>query len=259
LTNDTQRLAAAVVDPLAGPADRLYRVSPALYRSLVDHRLIDPRRVALADGLLVVAPARGNGTEADPLDRLYRLPLAVYDAVARIGLLGPGDKVELLDGLLVTKMTKGELHVGVTKLVARALGDLLPGGWHAAKEDPVGLPAGPTGVASEPEPDVTVLRGAIRDYMRRKPGPGDIALVVEVAESSLHDDRVKLARYAWAGIPVVWIVDLTGDAVEVHTCPTGPAAPACYQEVATYGASDRVPVVIDGRAAGQIAVADLLP
>jgi Uma2 family endonuclease len=250
---DTQRLAAAVVDPLA---DRLYRVSPDLYRSLVDHRLIDPRTVALADGLLVVEPARGNGTEAD---RLYRLPLAVYDEVARIGLLGPDDKTELLDGLLVTKMTKGDPHRVATHLTRDALAAVVPRGWFVSKEDPVALPTGPSGYASEPEPDLSVIRGTIRDYLTHKPEPGDIALVVEVAESSLHDDRVKLARYAWAGIPVVWIVDLTGEAVEVHTRPTGPAAPARYQDVATYGPSDRVPVVIDGREVGQVAVADLLP
>jgi Uma2 family endonuclease len=248
--------AAAVVDL---PADRLYRVSPALYRGLVEHRLIDPRAVALADGLLVVAPARDNGPAADPHDRLYRMPLAVYDEVARIGLLGPGDKTELLDGLLVTQMTKGDPHRVATHLIRDALAAVVPRGWFVSKEDPVALPTGPSGHASEPEPDLSVVRGTIRDYMRRKPGPGDIALVVEVAESSLHDDRVKLARYAWVGIPVVWIIDLTGEAVEVHTNPTGPVAPACYQEVATHGPGDRIPVVIDGREVGQVAVADLLP
>ena len=245
--------AAAVVDPLA---DRLYRVSPALYRGLVDHRLIDPRTVALADGLLVVAPIQGNGTEADRLDRLYRMPLAVYDEVARIGLLGPGDKTELLDGLLVMKMTKGDPHTATTFLIVDALRGSLPDGWHVKNEAPIRLADGPSGHASEPEPDVTLIRGTIRDYVRRKPGPEDLALVVEVAESSLHEDRAKLARYAWQRVPVAWLVNLAARVVEVYT---GPAAPARYQEVTTHGVGDTVPVVIDGREVGQVAVADLLP
>jgi Uma2 family endonuclease len=248
--------AAAVVDL---PADRLYRVSPALYRGLVEHRLIDPRTVALADGLLVVEPARDNGTEADPLERLYRMPLAVYDAVARIGLLGPGDKTELLDGLLVTQMTKGDPHTAATFLIVDALRGSLPDGWHVKNEAPIRLADGPSGHASAPEPDVTLVRGTIRDYVRRKPCPEDLALVVEVAESSLQVDRAKLARYAWQGVPVAWIVNLADRVVEVYTGPSGPVAPARYQEVATHGVGDTVPVVIDGREVGQVAVADLLP
>jgi len=256
---DTQRLAAAVLDPLAVPADRLYRLSPVLYQGLVEHGLIDPREVALVDGLLVVEPVRGNGTEADALGRLYRMPLTVYDEVARIGLLGPSDKTELLDGLLVTKMTKGDPHIAATHLTWEALAAVVPRGWYVRKEDPVALPTGPSGHASMPEPDLSVVRGTVRDYLTHKPGPGDTVLVVEVAESSLHDDRAKLVRYAWEAIPVAWLVNLNDRVVEVHTNPTGPATPARYQDVAAYGPSDRVPVVIEGREVGQVAVADLLP
>jgi hypothetical protein len=255
LTTNTD--GAAAVANLA--AERLYRVSPALYRGLVEHGLIDPRAVALADGLLVVEPARSNGTEADPHDRLYRMPLAVYDEVARIGLLGPSDKTELLDGLLVRKMTKGDPHIAATHLTWDALAAVVPRGCYVRKEDPVALPTGPSGYASMPEPDLSVVQGTVRDYLTHKPGPGDTVLIVEVAESSLREDRAKLIRYAWQGIPVAWIVNLNDRVVEVYTNPTGPATPARYQDVATHGPGDRVPVVIDGRAVGQVAVADLLP
>jgi Putative restriction endonuclease len=256
---DTQSLAAAVLDPLAVPADRLYRVSPALYRGLVEHGLVDPRAVALADGLLVREAARGDGTEVDPLDRLYRMSLGAYDKVAAIGLLGPGDKVELIDGLLVTKMTKGDPHRVATHLTMDALAAVAPRGWFVSKEDPVALPTGPSGYASEPEPDVTLVRGTIRDYVRRKPDPEDLALVVEVAESSLREDRAKLARYAWQRIAVAWVVNLADRVVEVYTDPTGPVAPAGYRAVATHGVGDTVAVVIAGREVGRVAVADLLP
>ena len=79
---------------------------------------------------------------------------------------------------------------------------------------------------------MTVIRGTILDYPARKPGPADVALVVEVAESSLREDRKVLARYAWANIPVAWIVNLNDRAVEVYTGPTGPADPADLRKIA---------------------------
>ena len=99
----------------------------------------------------------------------------------------------------------------------------------------------------------------IRDYADRHPGPADLALVVEVADSSLREDRKGLARYAWAGIPVAWIVNLNDETVEVYTRPTGPADPAKYEEIKVYQKDDHVPVVVDGREVGRVAVADLLP
>jgi Putative restriction endonuclease len=257
LTTNTDGAAAAVAD-LA--AERLYRVSSELYRGLVEHGLIDPRAVALADGLLVVEPARDNGTAADPHDRLYRMPLAVYEGLSRLDLLGADDrKIELLDGLLVMKMTRELPHFVATLLTMEALRGIVPAGWVVLKEDPVALPSGPGGHGSMPEPDAAVIRGTIRDYTNRRPVPADMTLVVEVADSSLRKDRAKLVRYAWQRVPVAWIVNLNDRVVEVYTNPTGPVAPARYEAVATYGLSDRVPVVIDGREVGQVAVADLLP
>jgi hypothetical protein len=83
--------------------------------------------------------------------------------------------------------------------------------------------------------------------------------VVEVADSSLGEDRKGLARNAWVNIPVAWIVDLKSRAVEVYAQPTGPARPAKYQDVVVYGEGDEIPLVIDGRELGRIAVRDVLP
>ena len=107
-----------------------------------------------------------------------------------------------------------------------------------------------------PEPDVMVLRGGIRDYLGRKPGPSETALVVEVADSSLRDDRSKLVRYARGGVPAAWLVNLIDNTVEVHA---EPSAAGIYQERAIYHGADEVPVVIDGLEVGRLAVADLLP
>ncbi len=257
---DMQGLVGVADDPLAIPIDRLYRISPDVYRGMVERGLLtDQDKVVFRDGLLVQESA--GGSEADPLDGLYRFPLDVYHEMAGLGLLTKYDKAVLLDGLLVKKMTKGEPHVVATLLVVDALRGLAGAGWHVRPESPLTLPSGPSGHGSEPEPDVYVVRGATRDYLAlaRHPGPGDLAFVVEVSDSSLRDDRRGLARYAWSRIPVAWVVNLTNETVEVYTRPTGPADPARYEETKFYQKGDRLPVVVDGLEVGQVAVADLLP
>ena len=78
-------------------------------------------------------------------------------------------------------------------------------------------------------------------------------------DSSVREDRDGLARYAWAKIRIVWIVNLVDQTVEVYSDPSGPADPANYKTTKVYGSDDRVPVVIDGREVGQVAVKEILP
>lgn len=175
------------------------------------------------------------------------------------GILGEDEPVVLLDGLLVRKRTKGDPHETAAHLGMEALRPSLPGGCHVRKESPVALPGGPEGNDSAPEPDLSVVRGTIRDFAARTPGPGDVLLVVEVADSSLARDRAGLARYAAAGIPVAWIVNLPGRCVEVGFRPTGDGPDSRYAEARTYGEADEVPVVIDGQEVDRIPVKSLLP
>ena len=125
-------------------------------------------------------------------------------------------------------------------------------GWYIRAAKPIRLP----GQASEPEPDRCVVRGTIVDYAERHPGPDDVALLVEVADASLADDRKLAAEvYGPAGIPVYWIVDVNGRRVEVYTGP----GPQGYGTPEIFAEGQSVPVVIDGREVGRIAVADILP
>ena len=73
---------------------------------------------------------------------------------------------------------------------------------------------------AEPEPD---LVWALRDGSHDKPPePDGVALLVEVADSSLDYDRiVKLPNYALAGIPDYWIVNLVDNQIEVYRKPAG--------------------------------------
>src|SRR5262249_52378201 len=134
---------------------------------------------------------------------IYRLSVAQYHAMIQHGILGPEDRVELIHGWLVPKMTKNPPHTVSTGLVLDALNRAAPLGWHVRVQEPV------TFAVSEPEPDNVLARGARRDYASRHPGPAEVGLVVEVADTSLDYDRdVKKPLYASAGVPVYWIVNL---------------------------------------------------
>lgn len=114
-----------------------------------------------------------------------------------------------------------------------------------------------------PKPDISVLRGNNTNYATRLPRPRDVALLLEVSDTTYHRDRGrKWRRYAAAGIPIYMIVHLKGPdtVVEVWTEPTGRGRSARYAEVVRYTAraGESVPIEVDGIERGQVAVADLI-
>jgi Uma2 family endonuclease len=173
----------------------------------------------------------------------------------RAGILGEDDDVELLEGWIVPKMPKGPIHDALISWVHnRVLGPRLCEGWFCRGQSAI------TTAESEPEPDLAVVRGSERDYFSRHPGPADMALAVEVADSSLARDRsIKARIYAAANVPVYWIINLVDNQVEVYTDPTGPAANPVYRQRRDYGRDDLVPPVVDGRELGPIPGRELLP
>ncbi len=173
-----------------------------------------------------------------------------YEAMVAAGVFGKR-RVQLINGLLVEKMTQNPPHTMSDILCGSALDRILPPGWHVRPAKPIRLP----GQASKPEPDRCVVRGEPRAYCQ-DPGPGDIALVVEIADSGLYDDRKPANEvYGPAGIPVCWIVNLVDRQVEIDTDP----GPAGYQSRTVFAPGQPVPVVLGGQPIAEIAVDDLLP
>jgi len=185
---------------------------------------------------------------------IWRLSVQQYHAMIQAGILTEDDPVELLEGWLVLKMPKSPSHRMVTRLLGKALERLLPADWYVDTQEPITI------VDSEPEPDVVVVRGDTRQYHDRHPGSQDVALVVEVADTTLRRDRtLKKRLYAQAGIPIYWIVNLPERWFEVYTQPSGPIESPDYGRRQDFGPADWVPVIIENSEVGRIAVQELLP
>jgi Uma2 family endonuclease len=184
---------------------------------------------------------------------LYKMSLDQYDAMVDSGIFTERDRLQLIYGILVAKVTQGDDHSVANGLCRDELSAVLRPGWFIRSDQPIRLP--PDGA---PEPDQAVVRGSIRDYGRSKkgkPGAQDIALVVEVADSSLREDRAMVVVYGRAGIPVYWIINLVDRQVEVYSGPQSDG----YAAKNVYLPGQRVPVFLDGKPVGEIAVDDLLP
>jgi Uma2 family endonuclease len=172
----------------------------------------------------------------------------------RQGILTEDDPVELLEGWMVPKMPKSPPHRITTRLLRAAIERLIAAGWYVDTQEPITTPT------SEPEPDLVIVRGQTRDYRDRHPGPGDLALLIELADATLYRDRTLKKRiYAAARVAVYWIVNLPERKVEVYTAPAGTGDQADYGQRQDYGEAEAVPLVIEGRQAGTIVARDVLP
>ena len=150
--------------------------------------------------VLTPSPPR-NGASQLTWPPMFRFSVEQYHDLIHKEVLASGEPVELLEGLLVTKMTRNPSH----RIALAHLRDLLvtrmTDNWHLETQEAITLES------SEPEPDLTVVRGQVDDYPDRHPSAADVALVVEVSDSTLVYDRgIKRRIYARAGIAEYWIV-----------------------------------------------------
>jgi len=179
------------------------------------------------------------------------MTLEQYDAMIASGAFSKRDRVHLINGYLVAKMTELPPHGAACDAIHLTLEPLLPPGWYIRTERVIRIPT----YASMPEPDVVVVRGGWRDYKDRYPEPADITMVVEVANSSLYEDRAMAGIYGASGVPTYWIINLVDRQVEVYTDP----GPAGYRSRQAFLPGQQLPVVIDGQQLGTLAVDDILP
>jgi Uma2 family endonuclease len=187
--------------------------------------------------------------------RPYRLTVGQFEKMIAAAIFPEAASVELLGGVLAEQMTKHTPHNFAVCGLADALRELVSPGWIVREEKSVVL-----GTYWRPEPDVAVARRPLTHYRAKDPSKADLAFVVEVSESSYGVDRgVKWAGYAAAKVPAYWIVSLEKRVIEVYSDPGGRSKAARYRGAATFGPGESVPVVVEGRKLGDIAVNGILP
>jgi Uma2 family endonuclease len=172
-----------------------------------------------------------------------------YEHLVREGAFPPGARIELVDGILYEMSPQDSPHATGYLLALEALGPAFPSGEGYVLRSQLPLALGDD---SEPEPDIAVVPGSIRDYYHGHPTTA--LLVVEVADSSLlHDRQRKIPLYARFGIPESWLLNLPRRALEVYRDPVD----GMYQTRIVLRAGETVSPVT--RPGISIAVADLLP
>jgi Uma2 family endonuclease len=183
---------------------------------------------------------------------IYRFTVKQYHRMIETGILTADDQVELLEGWVVPKMPHNPPHDGTGWLVQTALLSRLPKGWILRVQSAI------TTIDSQPEPDLVIARGPGMRYFSSHPEPKEIALVVEVSDTTLDRDRDEKARlYARARIPIYWIVNLPESKVEVYTEPRYGRRPS-YRHREELSPPFLLPLVIDGREVARLDLHEIL-
>lgn len=200
-----------------------------------------------------IAPPSSNVAVPPPV-LMRRWTVDEYHQMIDAGVFARDEKFELLEGWIIPKISRNPPHDVALDKSQEVLRKSIPADWRVRIQSAI------TTTDSEPEPDLAIVRGPANRYINGHPESRDIALIVEVAESSLPEDRRDKSRiYARAGIAVYWIVNLVDSQVEVYSNPSGEVSTPAYASRDEYSANDSVPLVIAGQSIASIPVRELLP
>lgn len=159
-----------------------------------------------------------------------------YHRMTEADLFHENPRVELIQGQIIDMAPIGSPHFGMVNRLTRLLVPLVSARGLVSVQNPVRLDP-----RSEPQPDVAILKPRADDYETGVPGPSDVLLLIEVADTSLDFDRnVKAPLYAQSGIAEYWIVNLPDRIVEVHREPAG----ARYVQVRRAGPGEPLDILM---------------
>lgn len=177
-----------------------------------------------------------------------------FQRAADLGLFGPEERLELIEGEIITKVTHISPHATAICLMNEALRSAFAPTYTLRVQLPLAL-----GDRNQPEPDISVVTGSIRDYAQSHPTTA--VLVVEVSDTTLQMDRTtKAGLYARAGIEESWIVNVSDRMLEVHRQPAAMAEQPLghhYRSITRLTESDTIAPLAAPHAT--LVVADLLP
>jgi hypothetical protein len=207
-----------------------------------------------------------DGPRWRDLLEIWPLTVEQYQRMIRTGIIEEDDPVELIEGYLIAKdrgrgpgMGAGPEHAAGVGRITRRFMRALQAPWVVRCQDPIDLgKVNVPGGGSQPEPDLAVAQGPEDRYDHRHPTPADLLLVVEVADSSLlNDRRGKAQSYASAGISPYWILNVVDRQLEIYTDPDTQAGQYRKQQILTE--NDSVVVSWPGLAPVTFQVKDFLP
>jgi Uma2 family endonuclease len=213
--------------------------------------------IQVAPAIAAPVPTPAPATTPPPQDPdpfggmrwIRKFTVEEYHRMIEAKILTDRDPIELLEGYLVIKMPHSPAHDYAISTLYKRLSRLIPDTFFLQSQ------CAATFATSEPEPDFTIARGPETDYRNRYPGPSDTACIIEVSVSSLIRDRnEKAGIYARGGIPIYWVVNVDARTIEVYSEPSGSA----YGQRTEYAVGASVPVILDGKSFGEIAVADVM-
>jgi MEMO1 family protein len=153
-----------------------------------------------------------------PIDERGRYAFTVedYHQLVASGNIARSDRIELINGeLTIMPLIKPEHSFHTTRLLS-VLPRRLPGGVLLQLHEPITIAP-----HSEPQPDAAIVKERADGYRKAHPGPKDVLLVIEVADSSVAFDTVVKAKlYGKAGIPEYWVIDVQEACLRVFTEPS---------------------------------------
>lgn len=188
--------------------------------------------------LAATSSSEGNEPRRLTIEEFERLPDDFFPE---------GERAELIDGLIYTRMGQNDPHYFALHFTIEALRVVFGAGFAIVTQAPTRFES-----QTKVEPDILVLRGPLREYQGRRVDPqAHVALLVEVSDTSLpYDQANKALLYARQGVGEYWIVNLQDRTLEVRRL----SEDGTYAEVTVYGEGESA--LANG---GAVAVADLLP
>ena len=165
---------------------------------------------------MIGVPGASSKTPLVAKPQRRRLTVDDFAKMCEVGILSVDDHVELIDGELVETPPMAPPHAGIVNELAHVLVLRLDDNADVRIRSSVLLSR-----YTQPEPDLAVVRPDPNRYLQRHPDPQDVLIAIEVADSSLTYDREqKVPRYAAAGVPEAWLVDVGARTITVYTDPT---------------------------------------
>jgi Uma2 family endonuclease len=152
------------------------------------------------------------GVSADSWIKRRQITVDEYYRMGKVGLIGPDERVELIEGEIIDMAPIGSDHasfvIQLTNLLVTAVKDK----GFVSVQNPIRLSS-----RSEPEPDFAVLKPRADFYRKQLPTAADTLLVVEVCNTSERYDReIKLPLYAAHGIPEVWLISIEQQSLTIY-------------------------------------------